>query len=194
MVVRDRSDADCSRSISSATAICGPPTSSDEVILSDLGVGLDQQLRGWDGIETIISFAYGSDVDGCEATYLEGGPMAGVPAFEVTPTEPSAPVVVTPDPTPTAPTAPTSPNATPGTSAANPIIVPNDPNCVTAAQAANAEIGFPSEQTLLFADESPSGLNEARFIYGEDNITGVFEQRPATNSCHVYFLPGIVRS
>ena len=184
LTVVDRSDPTCAGLIDAATVLYGPPTAREEVRASALG-SIDVDILGWAGIETVVSFARGADIVGCEATFDEGGPAIGVPAFETPPA--SAP----PTSAPSMPEAPATPSleaslyvaVQPGPNDPDPIVFSDDPRCGTALFAVIDVYGTPTEVETLFADQTASGLLTTLYRYSDRGVLAQMEGNESDNTC-----------
>lgn len=78
-VVSDPGDPRCRALLRQAYALYGEPTERQDI--TDRQTDRETAFVDWLGIGTIMTFEFGPTIDGCDATYVEGGPASGVPAI-----------------------------------------------------------------------------------------------------------------
>ena len=91
VVVADPNDTDCTGLINLGLELYGESTSRENFASID-GGPIDTSLIEWAGIETTVMFQVSEEFEGCQATYVFGGPAIQVPAIVVP--------IITPEPTP----------------------------------------------------------------------------------------------
>ena len=175
LIVTDATDSRCTGLIRAATELYGAPTVRDEILTAVLGGGIDQQIRGWEGIGVVMSFRYGRDVQGCEAEY--GALPEGVPAID----PPGGGAVAAPAPSSPRPAQPPAGTGEP-VGIDEPVTIPGDEQCTRALEAVASEQGTPSASVPIdpvFAADSTSLRHE----WGSLGLGLVVEYGPSIDGC-----------